>query len=280
MAKIISKRKIAPGVLSLEVDAPLIAKKAKPGQFVILMACEGGERIPLTIVDYDGKKGSIRMVFEVVGKTTAMISKLDEGAQLFSLVGPLGIPTEIKGYGSVIVIGGGVGVAPVYPIARELKKAGNRVIAIIGARTKDLLIMEDEMGKASDELLVATDDGSYGRKGFVTKLLDEVLRRGEDVKKVWAIGPAVMMKAVCDVTKPYGLETIVSLNAIMLDGTGICGSCRVTVGGETKFVCVDGPEFNGHCVDWPEFMNRLARYKPHEKISFEAYKKECEDKNG
>lgn len=275
IAKIIEKRKIAPGIISLEVHAPSIAKKAKPGQFVILMACEKGERIPLTIADYDRKRGSIRMVFEVVGKTTSVLSRLDEGAELFSLVGPLGIPSEIKNYGTVIVVGGGIGVAPVYPIARELKEAGNKVIAIIGSRTKDILIMEEEMRDVSTELLVATNDGSYGRKGFVTDILDEVLKREEDVKKIWAIGPAAMMKAVCDVTKPYGLETTVSLNAIMLDGTGMCGTCRVSVAGEMKFACVDGPEFNGHCVDWTEFINRLVRFKPLEKLAFDLYKKEC-----
>lgn len=275
MAEIISKAKMAPGVFSLEIGAPLIARRARPGQFVILMACEKGERIPLTIADYDRKRGSIRVVFEVVGKTTAMLSKLNEGFELFSLVGPLGTPSEIKNYGTVIVVGGGIGVAPVYPIARELKEAGNKVISIVGARTKDMLIMEKEMRRVSTELLISTDDGSYGKKGFVTQLLDELLRREEDVKKVWAIGPAVMMKAVCDVTKPYGLETIVSLNAIMLDGTGMCGTCRVSIGGEMKFACVDGPEFSGHCVDWPEFINRLVRYKPQEKLSHDLYKKAC-----
>lgn len=275
MAEIISKTKIAPCIISLEVSAPLIARKAKPGQFVILMACENGERIPLTIADYDRKKGSIHIVFEVVGKTTSILSKLNEGSELFSLVGPLGIPSEIKNYGTVIVVGGGIGVPPVYPIARELKEVGNKVIGIIGSRTKDILIMEDEMRKVCNELLIATNDGSYGRKGFVTEILDEVLRKEEDVKKVWAIGPAVMMKAVCDVTKPYGLETIVSLNAIMLDGTGMCGTCRVSIGGEMKFACVDGPEFSGHCVDWPEFINRLVRYKPQEKLAYDLYKKAC-----
>ncbi|KUO41240.1 MAG: ferredoxin-NADP reductase [Candidatus Hadarchaeum yellowstonense] len=272
MAKIISKNEIAPDIYSLLVQAPLIAAKARPGQFVILMVREKGERIPLTIADYDRERGTIRMVFEVVGKTTAMLSKLNEGDDLYSLVGPLGIPSEIKHYGTVTVVGGGIGVAPVYPIARELKRAGNRVIAIIGARSKKLLIMEEEMRSVSDELLVTTDDGSYGRKGFVTGPLAELLARGEKIDKIWAIGPAVMMKAVCEVTKPYGIETITSLNATMLDGTGMCGTCRVTVAGETKFACVDGPEFNGHHVDWVEFINRLARYKQQEKMAYELYK--------
>ncbi|MGC8817222.1 MAG: sulfide/dihydroorotate dehydrogenase-like FAD/NAD-binding protein [Candidatus Hadarchaeum sp.] len=272
MVRIISKEEIAPHVFSMVVQAPLIAKKARPGQFLILMVHEKGERIPLTIADYDREKGTIRMVFEVVGKTTAMLSKVKEGEELFSLVGPLGIPSEIANYGTVVVVGGGIGVAPVYPIARELKAAGNRVIGIIGARTKGLLIMEDEMRKVTDRLLVTTDDGSYGRRGFVTGPLAELLRSGEPVKKIWAIGPAVMMKAVCEVTKPYGVETITSLNATMLDGTGMCGTCRVSVAGQTKFACVDGPEFNGHLVDWVEFINRLSRYREQERLAYELYK--------
>ncbi|MEM4188163.1 MAG: sulfide/dihydroorotate dehydrogenase-like FAD/NAD-binding protein [Candidatus Hadarchaeum sp.] len=273
MAKIISKKEIAPHIYSFLIEAPLIAKKAKPGQFLILMVHEKGERIPLTIADYDRERGIIRMVFEVVGKTTAMLSKVNEGEELFSLVGPLGIPSEISNYGTVVVVGGGIGVAPIYPIARELKAAGNRVIGIIGARSKGLLIMEDEMRKITDKLLVTTDDGSYGQKGFVTGPLGEVLRSGESIKKIWAIGPAVMMKAVCEITRPYGVETITSLNATMLDGTGMCGTCRVTVGGQTKFACVDGPEFNGHLVDWTEFINRLSRYKQQEKMAYDLYKK-------
>lgn len=273
MHRIITKKKIAPDIISLDVEAPLIAKRAKPGQFVIVMTDEKGERIPLTIADYDRKKGLVRIVFVVVGKTTAKLSLMNEGDELFSLVGPLGKPSKINNYGTVVTVGGGTGIASIYPITRNLKEAGNKVIAIIGARTKDLIIMEEEMRKASTELLIATDDGSYGRKGFVTELLKEVLRDKRDVKKVWAIGPAPMMRAASDVTKPYGIETIVSLNSIMVDGTGMCGTCRVTVNGETKFVCVDGPEFNGHLVDWPEFMNRLARYEQLEKLSFEAYRR-------
>ncbi len=280
MYKIITKREIAPNIISLEVAAPLIAKRVKPGQFIILLADERGERIPVTVADYNRENGLIRIVFQVVGKTTAQLSQMNEGDQIFSLVGPLGNPSEIDNYGTVVTVGGGTGIASVYPITRELKKAGNRVISIIGAKTRDLIIMEDEIRKASTELLVTTDDGSYARKGFVTEILDEVLQKEKDVKKVWAIGPAPMMKAASEVTKPHGVETIVSLNAIMVDGTGMCGSCRVTVNGETKFVCVDGPEFNGHLVDWPEFMNRLARYEEMEKHSFEAYRKACGEENG
>lgn len=237
------------------------------------MTDEKGERIPLTIAEYNREKGRIRAVFEVVGKTTTQLSHMNEGDELFSLVGPLGKPSRIENYGTVVVVGGGTGIACVYPITRALHEAGNKVIAIIGARTKDLVIMEEEMKKASTELLVTTDDGSYARKGFVTEVLDEVLRKEKDVKKVWAVGPAPMMKAVCDITKPYNVEVIVSLNSVMVDGTGMCGSCRVTVGGETKFVCVDGPEFDGHLVDWPEFMNRLKRYERFEKLSLEMHEK-------
>ena len=273
MHRIITKKKIAPDIISLDVEAPLIAKKAKPGQFVVVMTDERGERIPLTIADYDQKKGLVRIVFVVIGKTTAKLSLMNEGDKLFSFVGPLGKPSKIDNYGTVVTVGGGTGIASIYPITRNLKEAGNKVIAIIGARTRDLIIMEEEMRKASTEFLVATDDGSYERKGFVTELLEEVLREKKDVKKVWAIGPAPMMRAASEVTKPYEIETIVSLNSIMVDGTGMCGTCRVTVNGETKFVCVDGPEFNGHLVDWPEFMNRLARYEQLEKLSFEAYRR-------
>jgi ferredoxin--NADP+ reductase len=271
--RITAKRKIAPSIISLEVEAPLIAKKAKPGQFIILMTDEKGERIPLTIADYDREKGLVRTVFEVVGKTTEKLSRMKERDELFSFVGPLGRPSKIDKYGTVVTVGGGTGIASVYPIARELKKAGNNVIAIIGAKTRDSLIMEEEMRKASTKLIITTDDGSYGKKGLVTEALGEVLRNDKDVKKVWAVGPAMMMKAVCDITRPYNVETIVSLNAIMVDGTGMCGTCRVTVGGETKFTCVDGPEFNGHIVDWLEFINRLNRYREQEKLSLETHGK-------
>lgn len=273
MQRITAKRKIAPSIISLEVEAPLIAKKAKPGQFIILMTDEKGERIPLTIADYDREKGLVRTVFEVVGKTTEKLSRMKERDELFSFVGPLGRPSKIDKYGTVVTVGGGTGIASVYPIARELKKAGNNVIAIIGAKTRDSLIMEEEMRKASTKLIITTDDGSYGKKGLVTEALGEVLRNDKDVKKVWAVGPAMMMKAVCDITRPYNVETIVSLNAIMVDGTGMCGTCRVTVGGETKFTCVDGPEFNGHIVDWLEFINRLNRYREQEKLSLETHGK-------
>jgi len=273
LSKILRKEKWEDVLYSMWIKAPHIAQAALPGQFVIVIIDEKGERIPLTIADYDREEGWIQIVFQTVGKSTTKLAQMSEGDELYSFVGPLGKPTEISNYGTVVTIGGGTGIACVYPITKALKEAGNNVIAIIGARTKDLIIMEDQMRNASTELLITTDDGSYVRKGFVTEVLDEVLQKN-DVKKVWAIGPAIMMKVTCDVAKPYNVETIVSLNSVMVDGTGMCGSCRVTVGGETKFTCIDGPEFNGHLVDWREFMNRLMRYDRSEKLSLELYKKE------
>lgn len=272
MYEILKKEKWQDVLYSMWVKAPHVARAAQPGQFVILMVDEKGERIPLTIADYDREEGWIQIVFQTVGRTTTKLAQMNERDGLFAFVGPLGKPSEIDKYGTVVTIGGGTGIACVYPITKALKEAGNRVIAIIGAKTKDLIIMEEEMRKASTELLVTTDDGSSVRKGFVTDVLDEVLRREKDVKKIWAVGPAIMMKVVCDVTKPYNVETTVCLNAVMVDGTGMCGSCRVTVGGETKFTCVDGPEFNGHSVDWQEFLNRLLKYDRLEKRSLEMYK--------
>jgi len=255
------------------IEAPQVAQSVQPGQFIILMVKEKGERIPLTVADFDREKGLIRLVFQVVGKTTDELSTLEEGDRLFSFIGPLGKKTEIGDYGTVVTVGGGTGIACIHPIARALKEAGNKVISIIGARSKDLIIMEEELKRASSELIVTTDDGSYGRKGFVTQVLKELLDKDKSIKKVWAIGPAIMMKVTCETTRPYAVETIVSLNSIMVDGTGMCGSCRVTIGGETKFVCTDGPEFDGQLVDWEEFMNRLTRYKTQEKKSWEIYQK-------
>jgi ferredoxin--NADP+ reductase len=268
----VEKEKWHDLIYSMKVKAPYVAKAVQPGQFVILMIDEKGERIPLTVADYDRDEGWVQVVFQTVGTTTMKLAQVNVGEDLSSFVGPLGRPSKIDRYGTVVTIGGGTGIACVHPTTRALKEAGNKVIAIVGARTKGLIIMEDEMRKGSTELLITTDDGSYVRKGFVTEVLDEVLQREENVKKVWSIGPAIMMKATCDVTKPYGVDTIVSLNAIMVDGTGMCGTCRVTVGGETKFTCVDGPEFNGHLVDWRGFMNRLMRFSQLEKMSLEAYK--------
>ncbi len=273
MYKIVGKKVYHEGLYGIWVEAKVVAKSARPGQFVMLMTDERGERFPLTIADYD-RENLIYLVFMVVGKSTAKLSKMGEGDELFSLVGPLGNPSEIDNYGKVVCVGGGTGIASMYPIARELKRAGNEVISIIGARTKDLLFMEDKIRRDSSRVIITTDDGSYGRKGFVTEALKEVLENEGDVKRVWAIGPAIMMKNVALVTKPYGVKTDVSLNSIMVDASGMCGACRVTIGGETKFTCVDGPEFDGHLVDWDEFMNRLNRYKEQEKLAMDLYEGE------
>ncbi|MBS7644979.1 MAG: sulfide/dihydroorotate dehydrogenase-like FAD/NAD-binding protein [Candidatus Bathyarchaeia archaeon] len=274
MFKILSKERLAENVVSMLVEAPLIAGKAKPGQFVILRVDEKGERIPLTVVSVDESGKAIRLIFQEVGKTTTKLGRLRPGEYISDLVGPLGRPTEVKSYGHVVVIGGGVGVAEAYPVAKALKSAGNRVTAIIGARSKDLLILEDEMREVCDSLHVCTDDGSKGRKGFVTDVLKELLEGNTPINLVYAIGPAVMMKVVADLTRPYGVHTMVSLNPIMVDGTGMCGACRVTVGGETRFVCVDGPEFDAHMVDFQELMTRQRMYLDKEKMALEKYLRE------
>ena len=271
MYKIIRKEKWHDIIYSMWIEAPSIAQTAEPGQFIILMIDEKGERIPLTIADYDRGNGLVQIVFQTVGKTTMKLAQMNVRDTLFSFVGPLGNPSKIEKYGTVVTIGGGTGIACIYPITRALKEAGNKVIAICGASTKNLIIIESEMRKASTQLLITTDDGSYMRKGFVTEVLGDVLQKERNIKKIWAVGPAIMMKAVCDIARPYNVETIVSLNAVMVDGTGMCGTCRVTVDGETKFACVDGPEFNGQSIDWREFMNRLSRYQKLEKLSMKLY---------
>ncbi len=267
MFRIVTKKELAPRIKLFEVEASDIARKARPGQFIILRIDEEGERIPLTIADYDRKRGTITIIFQEVGKTTELLGQLEAGDFIQDFVGPLGCPSEIENFGTVVCIGGGVGVAPVFPIARALKEAGNRVISIIGARSREMLIWESEMRKASTELLVATDDGSYGIKGFVTDVLGEVLNR-EKVDRVIAIGPAVMMREVCRVT-PESIPTIVSLNPIMVDGTGMCGACRVEVGGRTRFACVDGPEFDGHQVNWELVLKRAKMFVEEERIALE-----------
>ena len=268
--KIISKQILAgtknTKVTKIVVEATLIAGKAKAGQFVVLMAKEKGERIPLTVVNADKERGVITLIFQELGLTTKLLGTLNTGDSLFSIVGPLGHATPIENYGKVILIGGGVGIAEIYPVAKTLKEAGNNVTTIIGARTKDLLILEKELKAVSDELHITTDDGSYGKKGFVTDVLREVLTnkgQGSKVKGqglVYAVGPIPMMKAVSKVTKELNVKTLVSLNALMVDGTGMCGCCRVTVGGEIKFTCVDGPEFEAHLVDWDELDKRTKVY--------------------
>lgn len=271
MYRIVRKEVLAPTLNLLEIEAPLVAQKALAGQFVILRTSEEGERIPLTIADFDRARGTITCVFQEVGKTTKELGVLCEGDFLQDFVGPLGVPSHVENYGRVVCVGGGVGVAPVFPIARALKEAGNEVIGIIGARTKELLFWEEKMRSACSELRVTTDDGSYVRKGFVTDLLREVIEENKDTKLCVAIGPLPMMRAVCSLTREYAVKTIVSLNSTMVDGTGMCGCCRVTVGGETRFACVDGPEFDGHLVDFEEMARRAVIYKPQEQLANARY---------
>lgn len=251
-------------IIKLVVAEPNIAGKALPGQFIVLMANEHGERIPLTVVETDQSRGTITIIFQVLGLTTKLMENLKAGDSLYALVGPLGHATDIKNYGKVILVGGGVGIAEIYPVAKALKKAGNFVTTIIGSRNKDLLILEDELKSTSDAFYVTTDDGSCGRKGFTTEVLDELLKK-DRYHLVYAVGPLPMMKRAAMVAKGYGVRTIVSLNAIMVDGTGMCGCCRVTVDGEVKFSCVDGPEFDGQAVDWDELLKRNAVYADKEK---------------
>ena len=248
----------------IKIKAPGVARKVKPGQFVILMVNEKGERIPLTVMDSDEKSGCITLIFQEAGFTTKLLGKLNKGDSLYACLGPLGHATEIKNYGNVILVGGGVGIAEIYPVAKALKDSGNNVTTIIGARTKDILILEKELKESSSQLLVATDDGSYGRKGFTTDILKELLSK-DKFSLVYAVGPIPMMEKVALVTKEYNVKTLVSLNALMVDATGMCGSCRVTVGGKVKFSCVDGPDFDAHTVDWKELKNRNRIYEEKEK---------------
>ncbi|MFY9398234.1 MAG: sulfide/dihydroorotate dehydrogenase-like FAD/NAD-binding protein, partial [Desulfomonilia bacterium] len=272
-AKILEKQQLSENVFKLVLDAPKISRKRQAGQFVVLRIHEEGERIPLTIADADPEKGTLTLIFQVVGKSTSHLSTLNVGDSLLDLVGPLGKPTHIEKIGTVACIGGGVGVAPVYPITQAFKKAGNYIISIIGARSKDLIIMEDEMKAVSDEIIVATDDGSYGYHGFVSQALEEkyLLKGDRKIDLAVAIGPVPMMRALCDVTKKYNVPTVVSLNSIMVDATGMCGACRVTVGGKTRFVCVDGPEFDGHQVDFKELIDRQRIYIDDEKRCYDHY---------
>lgn len=251
-------------VIRIEVLSPEIAAKARPGQFVVIMASEKGERIPLTVVERDSSKGTIKLIFQEAGLTTKLLGAMKANDALYSIVGPLGHPTEIKKYGKVIIVGGGVGIAEIYPVSKAMKEAGNHVTTILGARSKDLLILENELKRASDEFYVATDDGSYGRKGFTTDILEELLSKGK-YDLVYSVGPIPMMKRSSMVTKKFNVRTIVSLNAIMVDATGMCGCCRVTVGGKTYFSCVDGPEFDASLVDWEELIKRNKIYDDKEK---------------
>lgn len=262
MFKILKKEELSPNVYAMEIDAPRVAKKAEPGQFIVLRVDEKGERIPLTIANFDRETGRILIVFQVIGASTMELAALNEGDSVLDFVGPLGRPSEIgKLDGTMVVVGGGIGVAPTFPIARAMKEAGNKVIAIMGAKTKDILVMEDEMREVTDEIVVTTDDGSRGIKGFVTNAVQALVDRGEKIAQITAIGPVIMMKSVADATRALGIKTVVSLNPIMVDGTGMCGGCRVTVGDETKFACVDGPEFDGHLVDFKGLMSRQRMYR-------------------
>ena len=271
MYKILEKKKLVSKIHLFKVAAPAVAKKAQAGQFVVIRIDEKGERIPLTLADWDEKAGSVTIVLMEVGTTTARLALLNAGDSIADLIGPLGLPSHIEKFGTVVCVAGGVGVAPVTPIARELKEKGNKIISIMGARSKDLIFWEEELRRASDRLIVTTDDGSYGRKGLVTEPLKELLESGEKVDRVIAIGPAIMMKFCAKTTEPFGVKTIVSLNTIMVDGTGMCGCCRASVGGETKFACVDGPDFDGHQVDWDLVMSRQRIYLDEEKRSFEQW---------
>lgn len=271
MFKIIEKRQLSDTITKLVIESPLVAKKRKAGNFVMIRVKEDGERIPITIADSDVEKGTVTIIVQAIGKTTKMLCSLNEGDSVLDFVGPLGEPTPIHNYGTVVCIGGGVGTAEVYPIAKALRDAGNEVIGIIGARSKDLIILEKEMGEVCNKLYITTDDGSYSRKGFVSDQLLDLVNNGTKIDGVYAIGPIPMMKVCANVTKPFGIKTYVSLNPIMIDGTGMCGGCRVTVGGKMKFACVDGPEFDAHEVDFEELIMRNRTYAALEKISDTMY---------
>lgn len=265
MFKIVTKKVLNPTVTLMEIDAPAVAAKAEPGQFIILRVDEKGERIPLTVADFDRVRGTVTIIFQIVGATTEKLNHLNEGDKLHDFVGPLGRPTETEGKKKVAVVGGGVGCAIAYPVAKKFFEQGTEVHSIIGFRNRDLLILEDEFKAASTKLIVMSDDGSVGKKGLVTDALRELIESGETYDEVITIGPLIMMKFVCELTRKYNIKTVASMNPIMIDGTGMCGGCRLTVGGKTKFACVDGPEFDGHLIDFDEAMARGAMYKPFER---------------
>ena len=269
MYRILRKKELNPTVTLMDIEAPLVAKKAEPGQFIILRVDEAGERIPLTVADFDREKGTVTIIFQIVGATTKKLNALNEGDSLHDFVGPLGTPSHVEGLKKVAVVGGGVGCAIAYPIAKKLHGLGAEVHSIVGFRNKDLVILEDEFKAVSDKLVRMTDDGSYGSKGLVTNALKDLIDSGEQYDEVIAIGPLVMMKFVCQLTKEYGIKTVVSMNPIMIDGTGMCGGCRLTVGGKTRFACVDGPDFDGHEVDFDEAMERGSMYRDFERHAYE-----------
>ena len=269
MYEILKKTVLNPTVTRMEISAPLVAKKAEPGQFIILRVDEGGERIPLTVADFDRAKGTVTIIYQIVGATTMALNQLKEGDGLHDFVGPLGTPSHTEGLKKVAVIGGGVGCAIAYPVAKKLHEQGAVVHSIVGFRNKDLVILEEEFSAVSDKMVMMTDDGSYGTKGLVTNALKELLDAGEQYDEVIAIGPLIMMKFVAKLTKEYGVKTVVSMNPIMIDGTGMCGGCRLSVGGQVKFACVDGPDFDGHEVDFDEAMERATMYKEFERHQYD-----------
>ncbi len=271
MYPILYREDLAQKIHLFKIGAPKVARKAKAGQFIVIRIDEKGERIPLTIADWDEKEGSVTIVFMEVGSTTSHLATLKAGDSLLNFVGPLGQPTHIEKFGTVVCVGGGVGVAPIFPIARSLRQAGNKVISILGSRCQDILFWQERLHSVSDELIITTDDGSCGRKGVVTIPLKELLEGPNKIDRVIAIGPAVMMKFCSQTTLPFGVKTVVSLNSIMVDATGMCGACRVSVGGATKFACVDGPEFDGHAVDWGLLATRQRMYVEEEKCSFDQW---------
>ncbi|MFH2069513.1 MAG: sulfide/dihydroorotate dehydrogenase-like FAD/NAD-binding protein [Candidatus Omnitrophota bacterium] len=276
MFKILEKQLLGPKIQCIVLDAPLVAQKAEPGQFVIIRVHKKGKRIPLSLADFNPQQNTITIVFQEVGKTTHRLGVLNKGDSIPDLLGPQGNPTEIDKFGNVVLVGGGIGVAPVFPLARKLKEAGNRVTSVLGYRSKEYLFWEEKLRSVSDETLIATNDGLYGQKGFVTDILAKMMASDRKIDRILAIGPAVMMKAVADLTRTSGIKTIVSLNSLMVCGMGMCGACRVTVNNKTRFTCMDGPDFDGHQVDFEELMKRLDTYKEEERVVFEKWQKEIE----
>jgi len=277
---ILMSKDLVPGIHLFEIGAPEVARKARAGQFVVIRIDEQGERIPLTIADWNRERGSVTVVFQEAGTTTRRLGELKAGNVIADFVGPLGIPTHIENFGTVICVAGGVGVAPIVPIARVLREAGNKVISILGARNKGLMFWEEELRRVSDDIIITTDDGSYGRKGLVTEPLKEILSGSEKIGRVFAIGPTIMMKFASLTTQPFGVPTIVSLNPIMVDATGMCGACRISVGGVTRFTCVDGPDFDGHKVNWDELFARQRQYLDEEKVSLANWQCRCAERKG
>lgn len=274
MFKILDRQLLGPKIQCIVLNAPLVAQKAEPGQFVMVRIHKKGKRIPLSLADFNSRQDTITIVFQEIGKTTHQLGSLNKGDFIPDLLGPQGNPTEIENFGNVVVVGGGIGVAPVFPLARKLKEAGNHVTAVLGYRSKEYLFWEEKLRSVSDRVSIATNDGSYGKKGFVTDILSEMMTSGKKIDRVLAIGPAVMMKAISDLTRASKIKTVVSLNSMMVCGMGMCGACRITVNNETRFTCMDGPDFDGHQVDFEELMKRLDTYKTEEKVIFEKWQKE------